>query len=258
VEEVDKCSTIIKYSGPEACDRYTLEIERYMTAIKPYLGFILILCGLVLTFAGRKLLIPAFAFLVFLAVTGILFMVSYNFMPSGYVVPVWLAVLLAGSMVCGGVVAWFTKRFAEEWSMALLAAWGGVVLGLLIAKMVGVRSGAASLGIAVAGGLVGGYLGRKMNHLVKCLGTAFVGSFLVVRGVGCLAPKAFAYPSEFQMSAAVAGGAGAQTAIWLYLGGLVVLTVSGTLLQLYLFRDEGADKDDLFERQEEGRVCGCF
>lgn len=254
----DKCATTIRYDGPEACDRYTLEIEKYLGFITPYLGFILIVAGLALAFAGAKLILHAFTFLTFLGVTGLLFMVAYNLMPAGSMSPMILGVLLAVAAVAGGLVAWFTKKFADEWAMALLAAWGGVVVGLIIAKMAGIQSGIACLAMAVGGGLLGGYLGRKMNHVAKCIGAAFVGSFLVVRGVGMFAPKGYAYPSEFEMSAESLQGATAQTAIWLYLGGLVVLTVVGTLVQAYLFRDDSTDKDDMFDRQEEGRVCGCF
>jgi len=225
-------------------------------AVKPYIGFILIVAGLVLTFAGMKFIFYAFSFLIFLLAAGLIAMISYNLLPSGYISPIVLGVILAVAVILGAVVAWLTKKFAEEWSVALLAAWGGVGLGLIVAKTAGVRSGAASLAIAVVGGIAGGYLGRKMNHLAKCAGTAFVGSFLVVRGAGCLAPEGYGYPSEFQMGSDITGAE--ATAIWPYLGGLVVLTVAGSLTQLYLFRDIGGDKDDLFERQEEGRVCGCF
>ena len=106
--------------------------------------------------------------------------------------------------------------------------------------------------------MAGGYVGRKMNRLVKCAGTAFIGAFLVVRGIGYLAPKGFAYPSQFSMSSAINDDPAAQTAIWLYLGGLVALTVGGTALQLYFFRDISKDTDDQFDRQGEARVCGCF
>lgn len=168
-----------------------------MTAIKPYLGFILIIAGLALAFAGRKFVIPAFAFLIFLASSGLIFLICYNFLPAGTVSPVWLGVLLFVSCLIGGFVAYVTKKFADEWSMSLLAAWGGIVLGLIIAKMAGVRSGAASLGIAGVGAVVGGCLGKKMNHLAKCAGTSFVGAFLTIRGAGMFAPQKYAYPSEF-------------------------------------------------------------
>ena len=104
-----------------------------MDAIKPYVGFILIACGLALAFAGGKLLIPAFGLLFFLSGAGLIFMVSYNFLPAGSASPVWLGVIAFFAIVIGAVVASVTKKFAEEWAMALLAAWGGIMLCLVCA-----------------------------------------------------------------------------------------------------------------------------
>merc|ERR1711939_919441 len=97
-----------------------------------------------------------------------------------------LGILIGGiifALIIGGLTAWKTKQFAEVWAVALLAAWGGFVLGLIVAKVIGIKSGAGSLGIGLACGLIGGWLGRKLDRLLKCAGTAFVGSYCVVRGV---------------------------------------------------------------------------
>ena len=82
--------------------------------------------------------------------------------------------------------------------MPLLAAWGGIILGLLLAKACGIRSGVINLTLAIVGGVMGSHIGKKMNHFVKCFGTAFVGSFLTIRGIGMLVPQDYAYPTEFQ------------------------------------------------------------
>ena len=141
--------------------------------------------------------------------------------------------------------------------MPLLSAWGCMVVGLLLIKALGIRSGVIVLAVTVAGAIGGGYVGKKMNNFVKSAATAFVGAFLTLRGIGMFLPKAYAYPSEFDDTSFDDNDA-KQAAVWLYLVGLLFLFFSGTFGQLYLFRDEAADKDDLFEREEEGRRWWCF
>ena len=117
--------------------------------------------------------------------------------------------------------------------MALLSCWSGIVLALILIKMTGVKSGLANLAMAILGGVIGGYIGNKMNHLVKCVSTAFVGAFLTVRGAGMFAPESLAYPSELHMKAVMEGSDldhSHEFAIWLYLGGLFVLTVAGSMV----------------------------
>jgi hypothetical protein len=75
--------------------------------------------------------------------------------------------------------------------MALLSSWGGIVLALILIKMTGLQSGLANLGMAILGAIFGGYLGNKMNMLVKIVSTAFVGAFLTVRGAAMFAPEEF-------------------------------------------------------------------
>ena len=104
----DKCETVIRYDGPEACDRYTLEVQRYLKIVRPYLGLIFLLTGLALTFAGRKLVIPAFGFLFFLGSSGLIFMLCYNFLPAGVVSPVLTGFLILFSCALGGFLAYVT------------------------------------------------------------------------------------------------------------------------------------------------------
>lgn len=68
----------------------------------------MIITGLLLTFAGRKLVIPAFGLLFFIASSGLLFMLIYNFIPAGFVSPVLIGLLIALSCVIGGLLAFVT------------------------------------------------------------------------------------------------------------------------------------------------------
>lgn len=195
-----------------------------------------------MAFAGAKFLFLAFASLIFLAISAIVFMICYSLLPASSVTPVALGGSLVASMLVGGGAAFVSFKFAKEWAVPLLAAWGGLVLGLIAAEVAGVTGGTAPLLMGVAGAVICGYLGRKMNRMVRSVGTAFVGSFLIARGVACYVGG---YPSEMQLPES--GPSKANMGLWMYLGGVVVGTLVGTLVQLYIFRDEGKDEDDNFE-----------
>lgn len=156
-------------------------------------------------------------------------------------------------MLLGGGAAYLGFKFFQEYAVALLAAWGGLALGMIAAEVAGVKGGTGPLIIAVAGAIIGGYLGRKMNRFIRSVGTAFVGSFLIARGVACYAGG---YPSAMQLPES---GPNKETmGLWMYLGGVVVGTLVGSVVQLYLFRDENKDDNDYLAAEDEGRICGCF
>ena len=126
------------------------------------------------------------------------------------------------SLVLGAATGWYSLRFFKAWGMALVSAWGGIIIGLVLAKAFDIHNGTACLLIALVSGILGAWLGRTMSRFLRSAGTAFVGSFLVIRGVGCYAGH---YPGA-------AGPGAVETpelaAVWAYLAGLVFLTVAGT------------------------------
>lgn len=252
-DEGGDCNAGASYTGKEGCR--IIGLAPAINLVKPFVGAILIVLGLLMTFAGTKFLFYVFAGLVFTAITAISFMICYSVLPASSVTPVALGGCLVVSMIAGGGVAFITYRFAKEWAVALLAAWGGLVLGLIAAEVAGVTGGTAPLLMGVAGAVICGYLGRNMKRMVQAIGTAFVGSFFIARGVACYAGG---YPSE--MALPEAGSAidiKKNMGMWMYLGGVVVGTIVGTLVQLYVFRDLEKDDDD-YMNDDEGRVCGCF
>ena len=70
---------MFEFSGIEACKDYTVEIEKYMDMLAPYIGVIFVIIGILMAFAGNKLLFQSFALMIFLLVTSCLFMIIYNF-----------------------------------------------------------------------------------------------------------------------------------------------------------------------------------
>lgn len=187
------CNLCVDFEGPEACKLYTFEAGKQMNKLKPFMGGILILFGLAMTFMGAKLLFQIFGGLVFLLTTSVLFMVIYNFF-----LPVTASIYVVGGValvacVCGVFAAIFTYKFAKEWSVSLLAAWGGIVLAVIIANIANLNNATATIALAVVCAIAAGYVGKKMNKLVRTAGTAFVGAGLVMKGVSLYIIKGNGY-----------------------------------------------------------------
>jgi hypothetical protein len=197
-----------------------------------------------MTFAGAKLLFQIFGGLVFLLTSTILFMIIYNFfLPVDASIGIILGVVVVAIAVGVGM-AICSYKFSKEWAVPLLAAWGGIILAMLVVGIANISNGYAIMALYVGFAVGAGYVGKKMNKLVRTTGTAFVGAGIVMKGVSMYVIKGGVPPSN--------------TVEWGLFGGLVVLSVAGTLVQLYIFRDEGKDDDDFMAAEEETRKCGCF
>uniref|UniRef100_A0A7S3ISL7 Transmembrane protein 198 n=1 Tax=Strombidium inclinatum TaxID=197538 RepID=A0A7S3ISL7_9SPIT len=223
-----------------------------MENLNNIIGVILIVIGLAFTFVGAKFLIIGFSALVFLLSGGIAFLLFYNLLPLSSPNVAQVVSFLA-AIAIGFGSAWCSYKFAQDWAVPLLAAWGGIVTALILANLLHVTSSTVELILVIVGAGVFGYLGKKMNRFIRCLGTAFVGSFLLMRGIACYAGG---YPSEASQFDPEDIKENAATLA--YMVGLIVTTVVGTLVQLYIFRDENKDDDDFMAQQDEGRTCGCF
>jgi hypothetical protein len=133
--EQGDCLLNTEFRGPEACKLYTFELGKQMNKLKPFLGGLLVLFGLAMTFAGAKLLFQIFGGLVFLLTFSGLFMAIYNFFlpvsSSIYVV----AGVAAVAAAVGVGMAIFTYKFAKEWAVTLLAAWGGIIIAMIVVSI---------------------------------------------------------------------------------------------------------------------------
>jgi len=86
-------------------------------------------------------------------------MLCYNFLPAGSVSPVLTGILIFICCVIGGFLAYVTQKFAEDYSMPLLSAWGCMIVALLLVKAIGIRSGVVVLLVTILGAIGGGYIG---------------------------------------------------------------------------------------------------
>lgn len=144
----------------------------------------MIIGGVILCGYGAKVIFYAFSAIVFLISTGIVFGGVYNFVLPPSTGTAILVVVLVVACVIGGFAAFYMKKFFEKFGVPILAAGGGIIVGL---ELIGLATsnGLAAIGAMVLGAIVGFYVGKKLNKLARCVTTALIGAFLTVRGIKC-------------------------------------------------------------------------
>jgi len=227
---------------------------QYAEALRPYFGALLIFGGLVMVFVGAKLVEVIFSAVVGFTVAVLLFFVFYNvLLPPG--TPGY-ALIICGvlSLVVAGFSAYFSRRFAQKYAVPLIAGWGGIVLALIVAEIGGITNATATVVMALALGVAGFFAGNCMNRLVKCSVTAFVGAGIAMKGVSFYVLDFAAYNGDNVSVEAVQD----DKTLWILIGSLLVLFITGTIVQLRFTRDENKDDGDYTAMEDEARVCGCF
>jgi hypothetical protein len=208
-----------------------------------------------MTFAGAKFLVFVVAVLVGILVDVVLFMLSYNlFFANDTKAGVTIGVLVFTTLV-GIVAAIFAHKLAKNWAVSIIAAWAGIAIGITLIKVFGVENTMVSLVTAILFAVLGFYLGKKLNKFVKTAGTAIIGSFLLVRGVGSYLGG---YPGMSFGEDVQGGNVEWTPAILGYVGGTIVLAIVGSIVQNRLFKDLDTDSNDYMENDKEAGKCGCF
>lgn len=163
-----------------------------------------------------------------------------------------LIILLVAGIIVGTFAGFFAWDFIKLWVVSILSAAAVSVVVLMLLGVANVENKYVKIVAILVAILAGGYLGKQLNKPIKTFGTAFIGSFLVVRGVSFFLDN---WPGDnvdvvyHKYDKAIIG----------YLLAFVVLFFAGALIQLRMIRDEDVeDDDDDFKGEDDGRTCGCF
>jgi hypothetical protein len=250
-----KCKATAEYKGAVACGTSIKLVDSFMK-LAPYFGAFLIIFGTFMVLFGSKFIFQVFGGLIGFGTSIVLFLFCYAlFLPINAEIG-FVAGVIAGCIILGGVIAYFSYRLTKTYIVQILGAIGGIVVFLMLVKVLKLKKKYWNFIFAVLGGVVGWFVAYKLRHFVKAAGTSLIGSFLFVRGVGCYAPG---YPNEFNMNAnEIVNNPNGNLEIILYMIGFIVLTVIGTFFQMKTQGVDEEDEDDAFKNQSEARVCGCF
>jgi len=225
----------------------------FFKAVEPYMGTIGIIFGGLMTFAGAYFLVWLVAGAVGMFVTVFFYAVVSNLfftIKTGTGAKVGV-LILAIALAVGASIAFY--RLVKHWGSSIIAALAGGMGVKFLFTVVGVLNGWAQLVGMVLGAVGGFYAGLKLEVYVKTIGTAFLGSYIMMRGFG------FVF-GGFPNSASDIKNATKNNMVIYYMLGFLVTFVGGSVLQYKLFHEKleqehkSKDEDDAFDSQEMGNM----
>lgn len=163
------------------------------------------------------------------------------------------------SVGLGFAAAWFSYKLTIRFAIPIVAGGAGAFGFKLLTNVAGLRNEYAVIAILVLGAVLGVYIGYKLNEFVRTIGTAFLGSYMLVRGAGFF----FGGFPEGADDVNIKELKGHDKIVW-YFVGFVVFFIAGSIVQYKLFHhDEELKKqqDDVFAANEDDegeKKCGCF
>mmetsp|Transcript_10013 Transcript_10013/g.15187 ORF Transcript_10013/g.15187 Transcript_10013/m.15187 type:complete len:291 (-) Transcript_10013:51-923(-) len=249
------CQIQETYTGPEGCSIVDLANNPVINALKKFIGAFEIIAGIALCFFGSKFIFWTLRFLLFVLVNTVSWALLYNLhIISENSNPGLLIAVALASIVGGIVVAYYFGNFAEKYGVAMLAGFaGGFIMFMLTANLDLKALYKQILIVATAIGAI--YIGKTYNKFIKSFGTACIGSFFMMHGLG---QYLGGFPSFVGVKQQLADSGVDVTDIditdmkshsfLLYILGMVVLTAVGTFVQLkYIVADE-EDDDDMMKK----------
>lgn len=215
-----------------------------------------------MSFFGARFIMWVLGFLIFAAVQGVFFTISYS---AGFIDPVSvynsqmtggnkaiIAVIIGVvGLILGGVAAKYLINFAHKFLVPIIAFVCGSLAAFLFTSTLPLNGDLVFLKIGIDG-VVGGacaFFSHRVQKYIKTVGTALIGSFMLYKGIGNYVggfPKLLdALQSgeidQSELNDAYEGNMG-QRAV-LYLVGVVFTAILGSYIQLKVTCKEQADDD---------------
>jgi len=208
-----------------------------MTKYAYLLGAIIIVIGLILAVFGNKFLTGVVAIMSCLVtiILGVYFtslFVDAVFKQENIKdYAVWI--ILGIWVIIGIVVGYFMVK-KRKWGIALMGAFGGVILGLLITTMVGpaISNDIFFYLIVIGFGILAFIITLYTEKAVIIVTTSFIGSYLIIRGI---AMYAGGFPNETELHAMAKDGfidwKTFPKVFYAYLAGIIILSVLSGVFQ---------------------------
>lgn len=222
------------------CYLYKVPLGEVIDAIAPYIGAILIVFGTLMTFAGAKFLFIVISALIGFIVSTVSFALTYNLFidPSSSSAKNWTIGLLVVSIILALVIVFLTYKLTYKLAVPIIAASAGSFAFYFIYQVTGIGNKVEHGGLYIelaftgVGGIIGLFIGKKIQFAVKTIGTAFIGAALFTFGVS-------QYAGHLEQRA----GEEYHSIIFAYLGGMIFLAILGSVVQWKLFKDVGKDDE---------------
>lgn len=160
--------------------------------ILKFMGFIEIILGLLLCFAGCKSIKIAYATLAFIATTGFVFAMAMNLnlipgLDEGKKGGL-IGVLCAASII-GGISAYLFQKFANAWATIIA---GGIACAMLVGVLIASTPASSTVksGSIVVSFFAGGFIVSKLGKAyVEVAITSLIGAIMFFMGIGSFDPN---------------------------------------------------------------------
>ena len=237
----DSCDMVLKYASKSGCPVFSY--DKFMMFINKYYylwGAALIAAGVFVAFFGNNLvngviMLVSSILVWLLASYGIFWILDKTGTNTSDTVN-W--VILGACAIVGGVVGYVLMK-TRKFGIAVLSAWGGVLIGLLLTSMILVESRVTYYLIILGCAIVTFGFAIKFEKIVIMLMTSLTGSYMIIRGISLYAGG---FPSEAEISQEIASGVldwdPFPKTFYAYLAGVIVLTMGSYYYQ------KTHDKDD--------------
>jgi len=212
-------------------------------------GAILIVLGLLLAFCGNKFMTVVISLVTALAVCIFGIYLTSMFVDSVFSPEkVWehAVWVILGIWAIIGIIAGVFIGKKRKWGIAVVGAFGGVMLGLLLTTIFGslISNAVVYYLIIAVCGILAFLIAFKVEKFVLILSTSFIGSYFIVRGISMYAGG---FPSETSLHTMVRDGlvdwSTFPKIFFAYLAGIFVLTIGTTVFQFKTNKNK--DEKDL-------------
>lgn len=233
------CEPYIDTVSNAACSRLSVsELWSYLGQYSDYFGVFLLITGVLLTFAGRKLLKPAVCFAGFLTTILISCFIFYAvYLENESDVADFWYFLGGGALV--GIFVGLLMCWAIRVGAAVLAGWGGLCGGLILYEAFIFHAGVewlfwVTIVLCAGGAAVAAFF---LLDQVVITATVFIGSYSIIRGVA-------AYAGHYYNEVTMAKLVHAQLLdeidpwFWAYVGGFFVSVAIGMLVQCRTYKKD--------------------
>lgn len=187
-------------------------------------GVMFIVGGIFLGFFGRKLFKAAiFMVTAILVVFAILLLFYTTFLKD--TTEAWVGWTVLVSSILIGLVAGFFMMKLERVGAALLAGWGGFLIGVMLNEMVLYMAESTALfwSVSIGFAIVAAVLSFFYYEHVLINMTAFAGAYMLIRGISFYAGG---FPNEFTLADQLKAGDTSAMTNWFYLYMVCILIVA--------------------------------
>ena len=232
--EGDECDIVMKYTSMKGCAVFSYDsLHIFLEKYAAFWGAALIILGIFLAFFGNKF-VSAVLFMVgmiffLVAGVGITFYFLQKAEKETSNVANWIII---GGFALVSIPVGYGVMKARKYGIAMLAVWGGVMLGLLLTSTFLLASKVAYWCIVIGCGVIVGLFALKAQETVVMGCTSFIGAYAIVRGISLYVGE---FPSEGSLQDMIEKGIltwdNFPKAFFAYLAGIVVIFVASFYYQ---------------------------